>query len=122
MGINHHGDVKIAKQLIDLTKQAGCDAVKFKQRTIDIVHTKEFLASPRESPWGAEPRQQEEGLEFGKVEFDEIDAYCRAVGIHWFALALDVPSQICLRQYKLKYHKIASLMLTHLISGRRPRS
>ena len=114
VGINHNGDVKIAKQLIDLAKQTGCDTVKFQKRTIDIVYTKEFLDSPRESHWGTTQRQQKEGLEFGKAEFDEIDAYCRTLGIDWFASAWDVPSQLFLRQYKLKYNKIASPMLTHL--------
>jgi N-acetylneuraminate synthase len=114
VGINHNGDVKIAKQLIDLAKQAGCDAVKFQKRTIDIVYAKEFLNSPRESPWGTTQRQQKEGLEFGQKEFDEIDAYCRAVGIDWFASAWDVPSQLFLRRYNLKYNKIASPMLTHM--------
>jgi len=113
VGINHNGDVKIAKQLIDLAKQAGCDAVKFQKRTIDIVYTKEFLDAPRESSWGTTQRQQKEGLEFGQAEYDEIDAYCRAVGIDWFASAWDVPSQLFLRPYKLKYNKIASPMLTH---------
>lgn len=114
VGINHNGDVKIAKQLIDLAKQTGCDAVKFQKRTIDIVYTKEFLESLRESPWGTTQRHQKEGLEFGQAELDEIDAYCRQVGIDWFASAWDVPSQLFLRQYKLKYNKIASPMLTHM--------
>jgi N-acetylneuraminate synthase len=113
VGINHNGDIKLAKQLIDMAKQADCDAVKFQKRTIDIVYTKELLDSPRESPWGTTQRQQKEGLEFGQAEYDEIDAYCRVVGIDWFASAWDVPSQLFLRQYKLKYNKIASPMLTH---------
>lgn len=114
VGINHNGDVRIAKQLIDLAKQTGCDAVKFQKRTIDIVYTKEFLDSLRESPWGTTQRQQKEGLEFGQAEYDEIDSYCREVGIDWFASSWDVPSQLFLRQYKLKYNKIASPMLTHV--------
>jgi N-acetylneuraminate synthase len=114
VGINHNGDVKIAKQLIDLAKQTGCDAVKFQKRTIDIVYTKEMLDSPRESPWGTTQRQQKEGLEFGQAEYDEIDAYCRALGIDWFASSWDVPSQLFLRRYNLKYNKIASPMLTHV--------
>jgi N-acetylneuraminate synthase len=114
IGINHNGDVRIAKQLIDLAKQTGCDAIKFQKRTIDIVYSKELLDSFRESPWGTTQREQKEGLEFGQVEYDDIDAYCRAVGIDWFASAWDVPSQLFLRQYKLKYNKIASPMLTHL--------
>lgn len=58
-----------------------------------------MLDAPRESPWGTTQRQQKEGLEFGQAEYDEIDAYCRQVGIDWFASAWDVPSQLFLRQY-----------------------
>lgn len=113
IGINHNGDVGIAKKLIDMAKAAGCDAVKFQKRTIDIVYTEEFLGSPRESPWGTTQRDQKQGLEFGKEEFDEIDAYCRSKGIDWFASAWDLPSQKFLRNYDLKYNKIASAMITH---------
>src|SRR3972149_11851395 len=87
IGINHNGDINIAKKLIDMAKIAGCDAVKFQKRTIDIVYTPEVLASPRESPWGTTTRQQKERLEFGKKEYDEIDNYCKKVGIDWFASA-----------------------------------
>jgi N-acetylneuraminate synthase len=113
IGINHNGDLRIAKRLIDMAKQAGCDAVKLQKRTIDIVYTKEFLDSPRESPWGTTQRAQKEALEFGKKEYDELDAYCKQVGIDWFASAWDVPSQLFLRQYNLKYNKISSPMIAH---------
>ena len=113
IGINHNGDINIAKKLIDLAKEAGCDAVKFQKRTVDKVYTKETLDSPRESPWGTTQREQKEGLEFGKEEYDEIDAYCRRQGIDWFASAWDVDSQIFLRQYQLKFNKIASPIITH---------
>jgi N-acetylneuraminate synthase len=113
IGINHNGDVNIAKQLIDMAKNTGCDAVKFQKRTIDIVYTKELLDSPRESPWGSAQRAQKEALEFGKEDYDQIDAYCRQAGIDWFASAWDVPSQLFLRQYDLRFNKIASAMLTH---------
>ncbi len=113
IGINHNGDLGIAKSLIDLAKDAGCNAVKFQKRTIEIVYSPEMLAAPRESPWGTTTRQQKEGLEFGKKEYDEIDLYCRKVGIDWFASAWDIPSQDFLRQYDVKYNKIASAMLTH---------
>jgi len=113
VGINHNGDVGIAKRLIDMAKNAGCDAVKFQKRTIDIVYSQEYLDSPRESPWGITQREQKEALEFGKEEYDEIDAYCQEVGIDWFASAWDVPSQLFLHQYNLKYNKIASPMITH---------
>lgn len=112
IGINHNGDLKIAKQLIDLAAEAGCDAVKFQKRTIDQVYSQEMLDSPRESPWGHTQRAQKEGLEFGEKEYDAIDAYCRQKGLAWFASAWDVDSQKFLRKYDLKYNKVASAMLT----------
>ncbi len=113
IGINHNGDVGIAKQLIDMAKKTGCDAVKFQKRTIELVYTQEFLDSARESPWGKTQRAQKEGLEFGEKEYDEIDRYCKEVGIEWFASAWDVESQLFLRRYDLSYNKIASAMITH---------
>lgn len=113
IGINHNGDINLAKKLIDAAVMAGCDAVKFQKRTVDKVYTKEYLDGPRESPWGTTQRAQKEGLEFGKAEYDTIDAYCREKGIEWYASAWDVDSQIFLRQYELKYNKIASAMLTN---------
>ncbi len=114
IGINHNGDIDIAKQLIDMAKTSDCDVVKFQKRTIDIVYTQEVLDSPRDSPWGTTQREQKEGLEFGQDEYEEIDAYCKKVGIDWFASAWDVPSLTFLRQYNLKYNKIASPMLPHV--------
>ena len=114
IGINHNGDVEIAKKLIDVAKNAGCDAVKFQKRTLDIVYTKELLDSPRESPWGKTQRAQKEGLEFGKKEYDEIDRYCRGNGIEWFASAWDTESQKFLRQYDHKHNKVASAMITNM--------
>jgi N-acetylneuraminate synthase len=111
IGINHNGDLKIAKNLIDVAKEAGCDAVKFQKRTIDLVYTQESLDAPRESPWGNTQRQQKEGLEFGKEEYDAIDIYCKNKEINWFASAWDVDSQKFLRQYDLKHNKIASPMI-----------
>ena len=111
IGINHNGDIKIAKQLINGAVTAECDAVKFQKRTIDLVYGKEYLESQRESPWGTTQRDQKEGLEFGKAEYDEIDNYCKEKQIKWFASAWDIESQKFLRQYDLKYNKIASAML-----------
>jgi N-acetylneuraminate synthase len=73
-----------------------------------------MLDSPRESPWGTTQREQKEGLEFGEDEYDEIDKYCRSVGIDWFASAWDLESQLFLRRYDLKYNKVASAMLLHV--------
>lgn len=112
IGINHNGDIKLAKQLIDAAVVAGCDAVKFQKRTVDKVYTQEYLASPRKSPWGDTQRAQKEGLEFGKTEYDVIDQYCREKEIEWYASAWDIDSQKFLRQYDCKYNKVASAMLT----------
>jgi N-acetylneuraminate synthase len=113
-GINHNGDINIAKKLIDVAAFAGCDAVKFQKRTIDVVYTKEFLNSYRESPWGETQRVQKEGLEFGEKEYDEIDRYCTEKGIEWFASAWDIDSQLFLRKYNLRHNKIASAMLINM--------
>ena len=111
IGINHNGDISIAKELIDVAFDAGCDAVKFQKRTIDKVYTQEVLNSPRESPWGKTQREQKEGLEFGQEEYLEIDKYCRFKGIEWYASAWDLESQKFLRQFNLNFNKIASAMV-----------
>lgn len=112
IGINHNGDIELAKKLIDTAVVAGCDAVKFQKRTVDKVYTKEYLDSPRKSPWGETQRAQKEGLEFGKAEYDEINSYCKSKGIEWYASAWDLDSQKFLQQYDCKYNKVASAMLT----------
>lgn len=113
IGINHNGDIDIAKQLIDVAADAGANAVKFQKRTIDLVYTKEFLDSPRESPWGTTQRDQKEGLEFGLDEYQEIDGYCKRKNIEWFASSWDLESQKFLQRFDLKYNKIASAMIVY---------
>lgn len=113
VGINHNGDLNLAKQLILTAKEAGFDAVKFQKRTIDKVYTQEFLDSPRESPWGTTQRDQKMGLEFTQEQYQEIDRYCRDLGIDWSASAWDVDSQIFLRDFNLPFNKVASAMLGH---------
>ena len=113
IGINHNGDLGIAKDLIDVSVEAGADAVKFQKRTIDSVYDKEMLDSPRESPWGTTQRAQKEGLEFGLDEYQEIDSYCRKKGIEWYASAWDLESINFLKQFNLKYDKIASAMIVY---------
>ena len=112
IGINHNGDVELAKKMIDVAKSAGCDAVKFQKRTVEKVYSKEVLDSPRDSPWGKTTREQKLGIEFGQKEYDEIDRYCFLHDMEWYASAWDVDSQKFLRQYNLKHNKIASAMLT----------
>ena len=114
IGINHNGDIELAKKLIDVASRAGCDAVKFQKRDLDTVYTKEELDKPRKSPWGTTQREQKEGLEFSKKEYDFIDKYCKEKGIIWFASAWDIKSLVFLDNYNLKYNKIASAMITNI--------
>ena len=111
IGINHNGDISIAKELIKKAKDSGFDSVKFQKRTINKVYSKELLDQPRESPWGKTQRDQKMGLEFGYDEYLEIDKYCKSLNIDWFASAWDIESIIFLDQFNLKYHKIASPMI-----------
>ena len=113
IGINHNGDIDLAKELISRSKEAGADAVKFQKRTIDLVYTQDALNAKRESPWGTTNREQKIGLEFEKKEFDIISNHCKDEKIEWFASAWDIESQKFLNQYNCKYNKIASAMLTN---------
>jgi len=126
IGINHNGDIDTAKKLIDASIFAGCEAVKFQKRTIEVVYTKEELAKPRESPFGNTNGDLKKGLEFGKKEFDEIDRYCREKGILWFASCWDEQSVDFIDQYDPPCYKIASpcltddALLSHHLSKRKP--
>jgi N-acetylneuraminate synthase len=111
IGINHNGDLEIAKKMIDASIEAGADAVKFQKRDIDVVYSKEQLKKPRNSPFGSTEREQKEGLEFSEKEYDAIDSYCREKNITWFSSAWDVNSLKFLDKYNLKYNKIASAMI-----------
>jgi len=113
IGINHNGDMAIAKQLIDSAADAGFDAVKFQKRTIDIVYSKALLDGPRESPWGTTQREQKEGLEFSKDQYAEIDKYCREKKIQWTASAWDLDSQDFISSFNVSFNKVASPMLGH---------
>ena len=114
IGINHNGDLGIAKQLIDAAVDAGFDAVKFQKRTIDIVYTKEFLDGPRESQWGTTQRHQKEGLEFTSEDYAEIDRYCKSKNIQWTASAWDIDAQLFLQKFNCAFNKVASPMLGHM--------
>ena len=111
IGINHNGDLKIAKEMIDASIRIGVDAVKFQKRDIKLVYSEEQLKKPRTSPFGTTEREQKEGLELGEKDYDEIDNYCKKKNIIWFASAWDTNSLKFLDKYNLKYHKIASAML-----------
>jgi N-acetylneuraminate synthase len=112
IGINHNGDVELAKKLIATADAAGCNAVKFQKRTIDVVYTKEELAKPRESPFGNTNGDLKRGLEFGLDVYKEIDRYCKELDIPWFASCWDEASVDFLEQFKPSCYKIASASLT----------
>ena len=111
IGINHNGDLKIAKKLIDGAKKAGADAVKFQKRNVNLVYSKNDLDKPRESPFGKTTRDQKNGIEFNEEDYNEIDKYCKSIGIDWFASAWDLDSSNFLKKYNFKYNKIASAMI-----------
>jgi len=114
LGLNHNGDINIAKQLIDMAKKNTFNAVKFQKRTPELCVPKSMRNIMRETPWGyisyLEYRQK---IEFGRNEYDEIARYCKDIGIEWFASAWDIPSFNFLKRYNLKYHKIGSGMITY---------
>ena len=115
IGINHNGDLNIAKKLIDGAYFTGCDAVKFQKRNPKVCVPFDQASKMRETPWGVmtylEYRYR---LEFDEAEYDEIDRYCAEKGIEWYASAWDIDSQLFLRKYDLRYNKIASAVLTNI--------
>ena len=98
IGINHNGDISIAKKLIDMAVLTGCNAIKFQKRDIDVVYSSHFLDSPRKSPWGATQRDQKSALEFSEEQYDELDEYCQGKSMPWFASAWDNNSVEFLRK------------------------
>ena len=112
IGINHNGDIDLAKRLISVAVAAGCDAVKFQKRTVEIVYTEKELATPRPNPWGDTNGDLKRGLEFGQEEYDEIDAFCRSIKIDWFVSPWDEISVDFMEQYDTPVYKIASASLT----------
>jgi len=123
IGINHNGDLKLARDMISEAKACGASAVKFQKRDIETVYKRSVLDSPRDTPPGIlakapqgtrTQREQKNALEFTWDEYDEIDRHCKTVQIEWFASAWDVDSLYFMEQYNPPYHKIASAMLTNI--------
>ena len=112
IGINHNGDINIAKKLIDAAVLSGCDAVKFQKRTIEVVYTPEELAKPRENPFGPTNGDLKRGLEFGHDQYAALDKYCRERGIAWFASCWDEGSVDFIEKFNPPCYKIASASLT----------
>ena len=117
IGINHNGDVDLAKRLISVAVAANCDAVKFQKRTVDVVYSCQELAKPRESPFGSTNGDLKYGLEFEREEYEEIDDFCRSVKMPWFASPWDEEATDFLEQFDPPAYKIASASLTddHLL-------
>jgi N-acetylneuraminate synthase len=113
LGINANGSIDIARQLIDKATEAGCNAVKFQKRNIDVVYSKEELDKPRESPWGTTTRQQKEGLEFSMDQYEVLYNYAKAGGLDFIVSCWDTKSVDDIEKViKVDYHKIASALLT----------
>lgn len=112
IGINHNGDIEIAKKLIDLASFSGCDAVKLQKRTVEVVYSPEDLAKPRESPFGTTNGDLKRALEFGQSQYEIIDRYCREKNIAWFASCWDEGSVDFIDQFDVPCYKVASASLT----------
>jgi len=112
IGINHNGDIELAKTLIDMAVKNGCDAVKFQKRTIDVVYSAQELAKERTSPFGNTNGDLKRGLEFGIKEYTQIDEYCKSKGIIWFASCWDEEAVDFIDQFNPPCYKIASASLT----------
>lgn len=112
IGINHQGNVEVAKKLIDVACDVGCNMVKFQTRTIEIVYSAEELARPRESPFGQTNEALKRGLELSIEEYAEIDEYCKLKNMTWTTSLWDEASVDRMAQFDLPCFKIASACLT----------
>lgn len=127
IGINHNGDMSVAKKLIDVAHVAGCNAVKFQKRTPELCVPKAQQNVMRETPWGTMTYlDYRERVEFGEAEYREIDRYCKELGIHWFVSPWDEPSVDFMVQFDPICYKVPSAALTnhsllaHVYSKGRP--
>ena len=112
IGINHNGDLDVARKLISAAHLAGCDAVKFQKRTIDVVYTQEELSKPRENPFGPTNGDLKRGLEFKLKDYIAINEFCETMKILWFASCWDEASVDFIAQFDPPCFKIASASLT----------
>jgi len=111
-GINHNGDIKLAKELIDIAVMTGCDAVKFQKRTVDVVYTAEELSKERPSVFGTTNGDLKRGLEFGFDQYNEINDYCKQKNIIWFTSCWDEGSVDFIDRFNPPCYKISSASLT----------
>jgi N-acetylneuraminate synthase len=112
IGINHNGDIDLAKRLISVAVAAGCDAVKFQKRTVDVVYSEKELSTPRENPFGTTNGDLKRGLEFGKEDYEEIASFCKSLKTPWLVSPWDEKSVDFMEQFDTPIYKIASASLT----------
>lgn len=114
IGINHNGDINLAKELILKSKEAGCHAVKFQKRDIESVYSREELDAPRQSPWGNTNRQQKEGLEFSIQQYQELYHYTKSLNLDFGISCWDLKSvDLVEENLQVDFHKVASALLTN---------
>ncbi|MFN2453677.1 MAG: N-acetylneuraminate synthase family protein [Pyrinomonadaceae bacterium] len=112
IGINHNGDLDLARRLIAASSLSNCDGVKFQKRTVEVVYSAEELAKPRENPFGTTNGDLKRGLEFDYDDYQAIDTYCRMHNIAWFASCWDEAAVDFVEQFNPPCYKIASASLT----------
>jgi len=116
IGINHNGDINLAKELIVGAYKSGCDAVKFQKRTIDEVYSKEDLDRHRDSPWGTTNREQKEGIEFGIEQYKELHRFTKKMKMDFIVSCWDVKSVDLIEKHiEIDYHKVASALATNKV-------
>ena len=114
IGINHNGDLDVAKKLIDIASVAGCDAVKFQKRNPDVCVPEHQKPLMRDTPWGCMTYlEYKHRVEFGLEEYQEIDRYCKERGIAWSASPWDMDSLEFILKFDIPFIKIPSAMLTN---------
>jgi N-acetylneuraminate synthase len=114
IGINHGGSLETALKMLDASKECGANFAKFQKRTISLCYTEEELAKPRESPYGKTNGDLKRALEFGKAEYDAIDAHCKKIELQWSASCWDIPSVEFIASYNPPFLKIPSALITNL--------
>ncbi len=115
VGINHNGELYIAKRMLDEAKRTGADCVKFQKRTPEICVPRDQWARRRETPWGEMSYiEYKQRIEFGEADYADIDRHCRQLGLDWTASCWDIPSVEFINRFDPPFYKMASASLTDL--------
>lgn len=113
IGLNHNGSIEMAEAMISMAKSFGADYVKFQKRDIEKAYTRDYLSKRKSTSWGSSVRDEKYGLEFSEKDYDRIDAYCKSVGIRWFASMWDPGTVDFLMKYKPPFFKVGSACTNH---------